>query len=65
MPITVAEGFELSIELTGLIKDAIAKWEATVDEPGLSREEAIMNFVVAEIPLTYKFVKKDLAEAKD
>ncbi len=65
MPITVSEGFELSIELTGLIKDAIAKWEATVDEPGTTKDEAIMNFVVAEIPVTYKFVKKVLAEAKD
>ncbi len=65
MPLTIQEGFELSIELTSLIKDAITKWEATADEPGVSKDEAILNFVVTEIPTTYKFVKKAIAEAKD
>lgn len=65
MALDLKEGVELGTEGIPLLVGIIKRWEATVDEPGVERDEAILQFVLTELPALYKFGKKVVAEVKD
>ncbi len=65
MSLDLKEGIELGTEGITLVVGIIKRWEATVDEPGVDKDEAILQFVLTELPAIYKFGKKVVAEAKD
>ena len=65
MSLDLKEGIELGSEGIPLLVGIIKRWEATVDEPGVDKDEAILQFVLTELPAVYRFAKKIIAEAKD
>jgi len=65
MAFDLKEGIELGSEGIELVVGLIKRWEATVDEPGVEKDEAILQFVLTELPAIYKFGKKVVAEGKD